>query len=157
MSDCSMPDFNVPELQVTDLTMPDFSMPDASLPDPPSPVLMELVIPAELDVLAGSAVPDAVDPTDGYSLTLADTQDMQDMSGEPEGPGELVQNVPGMLDSSADSLVLHSPDNQQLPSGLAYDALNSTAEMTTRERHLGMLLLGLEGKMPVEGAGGTGR
>ena len=58
--------------------------------------------------------------------------------------------MPGTLDSSASSLVLNSPDNRQLPAGLTYDALNSTADLTTRERHLGMLLLGLEGKMPTE-------
>lgn len=152
MSDFSLPDFRVPELDATDLTMPDFTMPDASLPDPSLPDLMQPLIPLDLDVLASSvnlASPalNADHSVNGYPLAMPDELDAQGESGEP------AQDTPGMLDSSAQSLVLNSPDNRQLPAGLTYDALHSTDGMTTRERHLGTLLLGLEGKVPLEGAG----
>ena len=147
MSDFSLPDFRVPELDATDLTMPDFTMPDVSLPDPSLPDLMQPLIPLDLDVLTSSvnlASPalNVDHPINGYPLAMPDELDE---SGEP------AQDMPGMLDSSAQSLVLNSPDNRQLPTGLTYDALHSTDGMTSRERHLGTLLLGLEGKVPTEG------
>ncbi|MEO8971839.1 MAG: hypothetical protein ABI406_09610 [Ktedonobacteraceae bacterium] len=153
MSDFSLPDFSVPELQTADLMMPDFTMPDASMPDPPLPNLLQPVIPPALDVLASSATPDldAAHPTSGYPLAMPETPEM---SGMPDVAYDPVQNMPGTLDSSASSLVLNSPDNRQLPVSLAYDALHSTADLTTRDRHLGMLLLGLEGKVPVEAVEG---
>jgi hypothetical protein len=162
MSDFSLPDFRVPELDVTDLTMPDFTMPDANLPDPPSPDLMQPLIPLDLDVLASSvnlASPalNADHPESGYPLAMPDMPDEPDGPDEQGESGELAQDMPGTLDSSAQSLVLDSPDNRQLPAGLAYDALNSTAGLTTRERHMGMLLLGLEGKGPVDAVEGTGQ
>ena len=165
MSDFSLPDYTVPQLQATDLMVPDFTLPDTNLPDPPLPALMQPAIPPELDVLAGSASPvlDADHPTDGYPLALPDMQDVQDaqdaldMSGEPDESGVPAMIMPGTLDSVGLAVVLDGPDNRQLPSDLAYNALNSTPDMTTRERHLGMLLLGLEGKVPGAGAEGTGQ
>ncbi len=152
MPDFSLPDVSVPELQTADLMMPDFDMPDASLPDPLLPNLLQPVIPPALDVLASSANPDldAAHPASGFPLALPETPEMSAMSDIGYDP---TQDMPGTLDSSASTLVVNSPDNRQLPAGLAYDALNSTADLTTRERHLGKLLLGLEGKMPVEGKG----
>lgn len=165
MPDFSLPDASVPELQTADLLMPDFDMPDASLPDPPLPNLLQPVIPPALDVLASSADPelDATHPASGIPLAMPETLelssmlDMPDMSEMPDVAYDPTQDMPGTLDSSASSLVVNSPDNRQLPAGLAYDALNSTADLTTRERHLGMLLLGLEGKTPVEAGEGTGQ
>jgi hypothetical protein len=157
MPDFSLPDVSVPELQMADLMMPDFDMPDASLPDPPLPSLLQPVIPPALDVLASSANPDldaaySVHPASGFPLAMPETPEM---SGMPDIGYDPTQDMPGTLASSASSLVLNSPDNQQLPAGLAYDMLNSTPDLTTRERHLGMLLLGLEGKTPVEAGEGT--
>lgn len=165
MSDFLLPDFSVPELQSVDLTMPDFTMPDASLPDPPVPNLQQPVIPPALDVLASSANPDldAAHPASGIPLAMPETPELSsllDLLDVPDMPGaayDPTQQMPGTLDSAASSLVANSPDNRQLPAGLAYDALHSTADMTTRERHLGMLLLGLEGKTPEEAAEGTGQ
>ena len=156
MSDFSSPDVSVPELDMTDLTMPDFTMPDASLPDPPVPNLMQPAFPPDLDVLASSANPelDAAHPASGFPLVMPETPEMSDSPAMAYDP---TQNMPGTLDSSASSLVSQSPDNRQLPVSLAYDVLNSTPDMTTRERHLGMLLLGLEGKIPGEAMKGTGR
>lgn len=156
MSDFLLPDFHVPELQTTDLMMPDFTMPDASLPDPPLPDLMQPAFPPDLDVLASSANPelDAAHPASGFPVAIPDISGIANM---PDGAYDPTQNMPGTLDSSASSLVSQSPDNRQLPADLAYDALNSTPDMTTRERHLGMLLLGLEGKMPGEAVEGTGQ
>lgn len=164
MSDFSLPDVSVPELQMADLTMPDFVLPDASMPDPPLPNLLQPVIPPALDVLASSAnsMLDTAHPTGGFPLAMPETPElasaldmpgMSGMSSGSEGAYDPTQDMPGTLDSSASALVVNSPDNRQLPAGLAYDALNSTADMTTRERHVGMLLLGLEGKVTVEGAG----
>ncbi len=160
MSDFSLPDFRVPDLLETNLTMPNFTMPDASLPDPPLPALMQPLIPPDLDVLASSASPvlDAGHPVNGIPVEMPDMPtipDMPDLLNMRDESGEPAQDMPGMLDSSAQSLVLDSADNRQLPAGLAYDALNSTAGMTTRERHLGMLLLGLEDKGPVDAVEGT--
>ncbi|MHB8598362.1 MAG: hypothetical protein ACYDER_16285 [Ktedonobacteraceae bacterium] len=159
MPDFSLPDVSVPELQMADLMMPDFDMPDASLPDPPLPSLLQPVIPPALDVLASSANPDldATHPASGFPLAMPETPEMSGMPGIPDVAYDPTQDMPGTLDSSASSLVVHSPDNQQLPDSLAYDMLNSTADLTTRERHLGMLLLGLEGKTPVEAGEGTGQ
>lgn len=159
MPDFSLPDSSVPELQMADLTMPDFDMPDASLPDPPLPNLLQPVIPPALDVLASSAHPDldaaySVHPASGYPLAMPETPELSSM---PDIGYDPTQDMPGTLDSSASSLVVNSPDNQELPTDLAYDALNSTTDLTTRERHLGMLLLGLEGKMPGAMAEGTGQ
>ncbi|HLJ33392.1 MAG TPA: hypothetical protein VKU38_07070 [Ktedonobacteraceae bacterium] len=159
MSDFLLPDFHVPELQTADLMMPDFTMPDASLPDPPVPDLMQPAFPPELDVLASSANPelDAAHPASGFPLSMPETPEMSGLPDVPDGAYDPARNMPGTLDSSASSLVSQSPDNRQLPADLAYDVLNSTPDMTTRERHLGMLLLGLEGKMPGKAPEGTGR
>ena len=159
MSDFSSPDVSVPELDMTDLTMPDFTMPDASLPDPPVPNLMQPAFPPDLDVLAGSANPelDSNHPASGFSLAMPETPETSDLPDMSDGAYDPTQNMPGTLDSSASSLVSQSPDNRQLPVGLAYEVLNSTPDMTTRERHMGMLLLGLEGKVSVEAMEGTGR
>jgi hypothetical protein len=159
MPDFSLPDVSVPELQTADLMMPDFDMPDASLPDPPLPSLLQPVIPPALDVLASSANSNlnaaySVHPASGFPLAIPETPEMSGMSDVAYDP---TQDMPGTLASSASSLVVNSPDNQQLPAGLVYDMLNSTPDLTTRERHLGMLLLGLEGKMPVEAGEGTGQ
>ncbi len=159
MPDFSLPDVSVPELQMADLMMPDFDMPDASLPDPPLPTLLQPVFPPALDVLASSANPqlDAAHPASGFPLTMPETPELSGLPAMSDAVYDPAQNMPGTLASSASSLVVNSPDNQQLPAGLAYDALNSTPDLTTRERHLGMLLLGLEGKTPVEAGEGTGQ
>ena len=145
--------------------MPDFDMPDANMPDPPLPSLLQPVIPPALDVLASSANSDldaaySAHPASGFPLAMPETPEMSGLPGLP-GMSDIgydpTQDMPGTLDSSALSLALHSPDNRQLPASLAYDALNSTPDLTTRERHLGMLLLGLEGKGPMEAGEGTGR
>ena len=155
MSDFSLPDFTVPELQATDLMVPDFTLSDVSMPDPPLPALMQPAIPPDLDVLASSAraVFDAEHPSDGIPVEVPE---MSAMPGT-DAAYDPTQDMPGTLNNVGLSLVLDSLDNQQLPSNLAYDNLNSTPDMTTRERHLGMLLLGLEGKVPGEGAEGTGQ
>ncbi len=160
MSEFSAPDFSVPPLSTADLMMPDFSMPDASLPDPPTSVLTQPVIPAGLDLLAGSASPDADYAISGQPLVMPETPVMPNSPNRPDMPDEAYdprQDMPGTLDSSAPSLLVNSPDNRQLPDGLAFGALHSTPDMTARERHLGMLLLGLEGKGPREETEGSGR
>jgi hypothetical protein len=162
MPDFSLPDVSVPELQMADLMMPDFDMPDASLPDPPLPNLLQLVIPPALDVLASSANSNldaaySAHPVSGFPLAMPETPEISGLPGMSDIGYDPTQDMPGTLASSASSLVVNSPDNQQLPAGLAYDMLNSTPDLTTRERHLGMLLLGLEGKMPVEAGEGTGQ
>lgn len=159
MSEFSAPDFSVPELQAAELMMPDFTMPDAALPDPPTSVLTQPIIPAELDLLAGSANPhlDSDHPASGQPLAMPETPVMPVSPNMPDKAYDPTQDMPGTLASSALSLLANSPDDRQLPSGLVYDALNSTPGMSTRERHLGMLLPGLEGKGPQEETAGSGQ
>lgn len=138
MSDFSMPDFSMPSLRMADLSVPDIVMPDSTLPDPALPALLQPDMPPDLDRLDGIGAPM---PTS-----------TQEIAGEPIAmPDDPLQDPQDSDDNPAQILV-DSPDEQQLPEGLAYDALYTTDGLTTRERHLGMLLLGLEGE--VGGVGG---
>ena len=59
-------------------------------------------------------------------------------------PAVTMRDRPGELGSSALSLVRDSPDYSKLPRGLTYPKLHTLQQdMTTRDRHLGMLELGL--------------
>ncbi|MDQ2762531.1 MAG: hypothetical protein M3Y22_03290, partial [Pseudomonadota bacterium] len=61
-----------------------------------------------------------------------------------------MSDAPGELADAAMGLVHASPDNQDLPSGLTYAKDYTTQEeMTHRLRHLATLILGLDGKVPV--------
>lgn len=131
MSDFSMPDFSVPSLHMTDLSMPDIVMPSISEPDPALPALLHPDIPPDLDWL-GSVNADML-------------AEIQSTSGEPANMPDDPLHDP----SKADEGVAAKTDEEQLPDGLTYDALYTTAGLTRRERHLGMLLLGLEGKVEV--------
>lgn len=142
MSDFSMPDFSVPSLHMTDLSVPDIVMPSISEPDPALPALLLPDIPPDLDLPGGvnADMLAAIQSGDDKAIVM------------PDDPLHAPQDV-------TDNLAAES-DEEQLLDGLAYDALYTTAGLTRRERHLGMLLLGLEGKVEVgdaiENAGGMG-
>ena len=96
------------------------------------------------------ALPDLLHPDipDLFELPPAQAHVMPRPTYEPETvmrerPGELAAELPGLL---ADD-----PDMRGLPRGIEYPELYTTQQgMTTRERHLGALELGLE-KMEKDG------
>jgi hypothetical protein len=154
MAEFSMPDFSVPDLTGTDLTFPDLTFPDPTRPDPPLPDLLTPAIPAGLDQPPvnepAPALPDLTDPLIPGEL---DTPD----ASVPEYAETLLapinvrtSDAPGELADTAMELVGASPDNQNLPPGLTYPQDYTTRQqMTHRLRRLATLILGLEGKMPV--------
>ncbi len=131
MPEFSMPNLSVPNLTSADLSLPDFDMPDVTLPDPAVADLLQADIPATLDVQSnyGSI---AISSTTVQDIALPDASSSQ---------------RPGELDTAALALVLSSPDNAHLPPSFSYNALETTDGLSRRDRHMGMLLSGLEGKM----------
>ncbi|MDQ2906566.1 MAG: hypothetical protein M3Y81_23875 [Chloroflexota bacterium] len=154
MAEFSMPDFSVPNLAGTDLTFPDLTSPDPTRPDPPLPDLLAPSIPAGLEQPPtdepSPALPDLTDPLIPGELSLPD-------ASTPEYAETLLATIdvpmadpPGELAGAAMELVHASPDNQDLPAGLTYAKDYTTQEeMTHRLRHLATLILGLDGKVPV--------
>jgi hypothetical protein len=154
MADFSMPDFSVPDLAGTDLTFPDLTFPDPTRPDPPLPDLLTPLVPAELDRPPvnepAPALPDLTNPLIPGELHTPDTIVPEYAEMQLNAIDVPMSDPPGKLADAALELVDASPDSQNLPPGLTYSQDYMTQEeMTHRLRRLATLILGLEGKMPV--------
>ena len=150
-------DYAVPSLKAYDLQAPGIDPMPALTPDPPLDDLLQFDHPHGLDMLAASTDPLAIDPM-APDLSLYDRPDNLTMPNSmmvdptlpdlqhptltqqvhmPERPADLSENA---------LTVLHSlPTYTQLPSD-DYEKLymTQTGNNATRERHMGMLMLGLD-------------
>ncbi|MBA2287294.1 MAG: hypothetical protein H0W02_17625 [Ktedonobacteraceae bacterium] len=154
MAEFSMPDFSVPDLTSTDLTFPVPTFPDPTRPDPPLPDLLTPAIPAELDRPPvnepAPALPDLTDPLIPGDLHMPDASASEYTESLLATIDVPMSKLPGELADAAMELVHASPDSQNLPAGLTYAKDYTTQEeMTHRLRHLATLILGLDGKVPV--------
>lgn len=145
--DSTTSDFSIPELARVDLSTPGFSMPDVSMPDPALPDLTMSDIPADLDRLnVNRPDPYLLDltlPVIPSEVTMPDSNEHAEFRPQYM-PEVTMEDRPGELASSAFPLVRDSQDYQELPDGLTYPQLyTSQQDMRTRDRHLGMLELGL--------------
>ena len=145
--DSTTSDFSIPDLAMVDLSTPGFSMLDVSMPDPALPDLTIPDIPADLDGLNVNRpdpyLPDLIMPVIPGEVMMPDSNEHGE-SKPQYMPEVTMEDRPGELASPALSLVRDSPDYQQLPPGLIYPKLyTSQQDMRTRDRHLGMLELGL--------------
>lgn len=131
-----------PDTQPVQLHLPDFVAPDPTKP-------IQLPLWPEGMVRMADARPDPASPDllaaeepDTLSYPSANAR----MMPEPEyAPEVVMRQRPGELDRAALSVALGSPDDAELPSGLAYPQLyTDDDEMTRRKRHFALLELGLE-------------
>lgn len=151
-SGCS--DFSVPELEQVDLSRPGFVLPDVERPDPALPDLLELDMPDNVyrppvdrpdPELQGVTMPELPDL---FARPSVDAHIMPQPGCEPE---VVMQERPGELAAALPELLADDPDMRRLPPGIEYPELYTTQrDMTRRQRHLGMLELGLE-KMEKDG------
>ncbi|HEU5376691.1 MAG TPA: hypothetical protein VFV38_14745 [Ktedonobacteraceae bacterium] len=147
LPDFATPDFTQPALEQADLATPGFRLPDPATPDPPDVIQLSLW-PANLDRSAPEQpdplLPDLAQAASSARLLVPDSE--AHLVPEPRYEPEVVMaQRPGELDPSALVMLRDSPDRAQQPTGLAApDLFTSQDGMSRRNRHLGMLELGLE-------------
>jgi len=145
--DSTTSDFSIPNLEQVDLSTPGFRVPDVTMPDPALPDLTKPDMPADLDGLNMNRpdpnLPDLTMPDIPGDMTMPDSEEHG--ASRPEYMPEVtIEERPGELADEVLALVRDSPDYEDLPSRMIYPKLyTSQQDMTTRDRHLGMLELGL--------------
>ena len=107
-------------------------------------------MPAELDGLNVNRpdpnLPDLTAPVIPGDMTMPNSEE-HGASRSEYSPEVTMEERPGELADTALASVRDSPDYEELPDGLIYPKLyTSQQDMTTRDRHLGMLELGLLGQ-----------
>jgi len=145
--DSTTSDFSIPDLERVDLSTPGFSVPDVGMPDPALPDLTMLDMPDDLDGLNVNRpdpnLPDLTAPLIPGDMTMPDSEEHG--ASRPEySPEVTMEERPGELADEALMQVRDSPDYEELPAELIYPKLYTLQQdMSTRDRHLGMLELGL--------------
>lgn len=145
--DFAAPAFTQPALEQADLATPGFRLPDPARPDPPDVIQLALW-PANLDRSAPEQLdpllPDLEQAASSARLLVPDSE--AHLMPEPRYEPEVIMaQRPGELDLSALVTLRDSPDRVELPTGItSSDLFTSQDGMNRRNRHLGMLELGLE-------------
>lgn len=142
LPDFAAPDFAQPELERADLAQPGLVVPDPTRP------IQSLLWPEDMARMADErpdpASPDLLEADEPGTLNYPAASAR--MLPEPEyAPEVVMRQRPGELNPAALSIALGSPDDAELPSGLAYPQLYTDDDETTRrKRHFALLELGLE-------------
>ncbi len=146
------PDFTLPDSTLSPLPEVDLARPDFLLPDPARSELSQLPLwPDNMDQVAplepDPALPDLLEPEQPDTL-IYPAGDAHALVKPENAPEVVMQQRPGELDPAAASMVLHSPDEETLPTDLSYAQLYTNDEqMTWRKRHFALLEPGLTDHM----------